>query len=324
MKQRVGMEPRRHEEHEVGTGQGLFCVLCVLLRSKLFLSIGMLLLCCGASLAGSVEVLGGTLANAERLVVDQLIVRPGAELQGHGTVQAQVAVEGCISPSGMQTGLVGTLVVEGTLQFSPGSRFEGVCTSHTVLDQLIVSGEAGGHCTVAYQTDSAAIPLEQTIIDGGASSSYSGFVTDEPGTWGLSPSGSNDLALTHLQGDTDLDGMPDWWENEHFAHRSDASATGNNDGDAHDNLAEYLADTHPLDANSLLGITALTFSNSWVEVEWQGGRDCVQYLESTTNLALFGSWQTLMTNLPPTAPIESWAHTDPNTSARFYRLRVVR
>ena len=55
--------------------------------------------------------------------------------------------------------------------------------------------------------------------------------------------------------DTDGDGMPDAWELQ-FASLGALTAAGDPDGDGFTNLEEFLADTNPRDANSLLRITS--------------------------------------------------------------------
>jgi len=56
----------------------------------------------------------------------------------------------------------------------------------------------------------------------------------------------------HTGGDTDSDGMPNEWEIQYFGGFSNGVPTGNQDGDALDNLSEYVADTIPTSAGSCL------------------------------------------------------------------------
>jgi 5-methylthioadenosine/S-adenosylhomocysteine deaminase len=57
---------------------------------------------------------------------------------------------------------------------------------------------------------------------------------------------------THTGGDTDGDGMPNEWEIAYFGGFSNGVPTGNNDGDALDNLGEYVADTIPTSSGSTI------------------------------------------------------------------------
>jgi subtilisin family serine protease len=57
--------------------------------------------------------------------------------------------------------------------------------------------------------------------------------------------------------DTDNDGLPDWWETEHFGNLAE-SATDNPDGDSFPNLEEFLSGTAPDDPASQLAFSALT------------------------------------------------------------------
>lgn len=57
---------------------------------------------------------------------------------------------------------------------------------------------------------------------------------------------------TYTGGDTDRDGMPNEWEIQYFGGFSNALATGNLDGDWLNNFQEYVANTVPTNANSVL------------------------------------------------------------------------
>ena len=58
--------------------------------------------------------------------------------------------------------------------------------------------------------------------------------------------------------DTDGDGLPDAWELQFAANLGVLNGSGDNDGDGRTNLEEFLADTNPIDPNSVLRITSTT------------------------------------------------------------------
>ncbi len=62
--------------------------------------------------------------------------------------------------------------------------------------------------------------------------------------------------------DTDLDGLPDWWELFHFQNPTSAPPDGDPDSDLDLNLREYLADTDPNDSNSFLRISQVSAAAS--------------------------------------------------------------
>lgn len=62
--------------------------------------------------------------------------------------------------------------------------------------------------------------------------------------------------------DSDGDGLPDDWEISHAGNTSTLEGTGDADHDGQSDLAEYLADTDPLDPSSVLRITLFQASAS--------------------------------------------------------------
>ena len=107
--------------------------------------------------------------------------------------------------------------------------------------------------------------------------------------------------------DTDSDGMPDGWEFGYGLNPTNPSGVdgpaADLDGDEADNLAEYVADTDPLDSNSVLTITGISTDPTGIRIEWQGGEDAEQFLQFRQRLnATAQTWTALCSNQPPTAP----------------------
>jgi glucose/arabinose dehydrogenase len=83
-----------------------------------------------------------------------------------------------------------------------------------------------------------------------APGNISGFGEDDAGE--LVAVGYFDGNLYRLVApDTDGDGLADWWERIYFASPTAATATGNPDADAFDNLAEFQARSDPLNAQGI-------------------------------------------------------------------------
>ena len=88
------------------------------------------------------------------------------------------------------------------------------------------------------------------------------------------------------EADTDGDGLPDSWEDEHFGNLT-ATATADSDGDGTTNLMEYLAGTNPSSAASVFSPTShLADGNLVLTVPTVSGRSYRVW--GTANLQ--GSW----------------------------------
>jgi hypothetical protein len=68
-------------------------------------------------------------------------------------------------------------------------------------------------------------------------------------------------------GDEDGDGLPNGWEQEFFGGITAADPSGHADSDLHDNLAEWVAGTDPLDGGSFFAITNIAATSGFV-IEW--------------------------------------------------------
>jgi hypothetical protein len=127
--------------------------------------------------------------------------------------------------------------------------------------------------------------------------------------------------MTHA--DTDGDGIPNDWEDEEGLNPNNPVDGGEDqDGDGVPSEQEYVADTNPFDAGSVLAIRGLNLLPGAQQVEWTGGTGVVQYLEwmpvmDGTN------WWTLSTNMPPTPVTNLFDDTFLDTEG-YYRIRAVR
>jgi hypothetical protein len=123
--------------------------------------------------------------------------------------------------------------------------------------------------------------------------------------------------------DTDLNGLPDWWELEYFGHLTGSATNADADHDGLNNLAEYLAGTNPTNPASNLGVKMLSVTKSnTVTVSWASVAGKSYWVERATNFP--GSFHTvLQTNIaatPPTNTLNDTAILPGKT--RFYRVGV--
>ena len=121
--------------------------------------------------------------------------------------------------------------------------------------------------------------------------------------------------------DTDMDGLPDWWETLYGGDATSMERDGHLDGDGFTNYEEWLADTLPNDSNSFLRVTDYTDATSLVFSSSTNRKYQVQYrldLADTNEV-----WQ-----VEPGADWDDGSYpqtvrsVSTATSNRFYRVRV--
>ncbi len=140
----------------------------------------------------------------------------------------------------------------------------------------------------------------------------------------LPTNGNWDVGAMQYIADDDADGMPDSWEFDHGLNIDTNDAAGHNDDDGISNYAEYLADTDPTDAESVLAMIDIEMTNS-VVVAWKGGKQARQFLEVRTDLvSSTEQWSAIYTNEPDTPVTNLFVDTSPTNDLRFYRIRVER
>lgn len=248
---------------------------------------------------------GGEWQLAGAVECDRLTIKPGAILTGSGRLDGDLRVEGDVSPG--RNG-IGTQTVGGAVLFVPGSRYLCDAAGHENLDRLAAAGAVGGTAVVHVVPASGAIPVGQIIVSGAAASDYSGFSAADAHAWRLAPTNSLDLALTHLRGDTDGDGLPDWWEMAYFQNsRTNATPTGNPDEDPALNIDEYGANTDPGDSDSFLHLTAIRRGDTDVPVlTWTTAAGRRYAVIRSTNLALSGAAATSAVVTAYAQPLNVW------------------
>lgn len=273
--------------------------------------------------ATNLRVAGGQFILEGRLVASQLHIESGAWLRGNGTLEGDLAARGHISPGGTAVDSVGTQRVEGAASFEAGSRFYVYAADHTSLDRLEASGTVNGECEVVVNKAALAVPVDELIILGGPSSAYlPTFAPSDSWTWRLSETGTVNLALTDLRGDSDGNGLPDHFELRWFSVRTGTDPHGDADDDGYDNLSEYIANTLPRDSNSLLRLTQIQHAEGGTEVTWDttAGR---QYtlMYNTNALDQPWAWSTSVVLSSYSQPHQAWT-SDVDSVSGFFRVKV--
>jgi hypothetical protein len=139
--------------------------------------------------------------------------------------------------------------------------------------------------------------------------------------------GANNWRAFGVGQDRDADGdvIPDWWEEQYFGSITNCAPAADPDGDGMPNLFEYLADTNPTNALSVLRISRIVPEANGLRIEWQGGVAARQFLERSKSLGIAGAnWVTLYTNNPPTPLQTNLFDLLTTNRTLFYRVRAVR
>ncbi len=143
-----------------------------------------------------------------------------------------------------------------------------------------------------------------------------------------------DGAVVRPNHDSDGDGLPDDWENFHFASLIH-SATNDGDGDGLNNLAEYRAGTSPASSSDALRLHSIAQTGHLAELHFAHapGRqysvrwsDDLLNWQTVTNPAFFYSSAWLAktgTNLVyPSPAYAGWRDTNAPGQQRFYRVEL--
>jgi hypothetical protein len=129
------------------------------------------------------------------------------------------------------------------------------------------------------------------------------------------PDSDGDGIPDYSDPDDDNDGLPDWWE----ALYGPRAPGGDEDGDGQNNLAEYLAGTHPGQGGSALEITTLNLGGSQASVSWDAVADKNYRLQRATGLS--ANWQNVFfgTALSNSQTVTQSLTADSN---QFYRVLI--
>lgn len=216
----------------------------------------------------------------------------------------------------------------GNYQDSPGMTWSNCCTvprpagSDNITNEPAFVNTAAGDFRLRYGSP---------CIDAGSTPTLVAWPFDLAGTPRLLDGNFDGVAQYDIGAyeynpasyDTDGDGMADGWEHSYGLNPTNAAdAVQNPDGDPHNNLQEYFADTNPTNALSYLRIVALSNVPPWT-VWFEASSTNRRYtLEFNTYLAE-RSWTNVPGQLevPGTGGIQTLYDTDSDL-LRFYRVGV--
>jgi hypothetical protein len=241
-----------------------------------------------------------------------------------------------LNASGSSDDAVGTLAIPFVLRVPAGY------TNATWPMSQWLGGILGGQDTAQYGVDYRVMSMEYRfaggsgvftntlrikILPNGATHSRTLSLKMEPLNVGthLGANSSYTHAILAAGADGDSDGMPDEWEWLHSKSLTNVLAGADDDGDGMPNGAEYESDTDPASSNSVLVITGVRSQAEGVWLDWKGGFNAMQVLETRTDLGNGEeSWIPVGTNYPPTLATTNWFHPDASATSRYYRIRALR
>ncbi len=153
--------------------------------------------------------------------------------------------------------------------------------------------------------------------------SFSNFVTTE-GRVLDDIEGGISFGTVQFEGestDTDGDGLPDEWEEEHFGDLSQ-SAQDNPDGDRLTNEEEFIAGTDPQAGDSVFSLQ-VALAPEGIRLRWQSSPDRIYSIKVSKSPS--GDFETLEDNIEATPPENTYiAPIDNKSTPRFYQISVRR
>ena len=140
-----------------------------------------------------------------------------------------------------------------------GSRYDGYAHGDFITPKLAAAARFSGSSYDGYASarfNSVGQPGRLNPFHGGSFDGYTRNASFGNPNWAL--------------GDTDANGLPDWWELKYFRVLTGTPAQGDADHEGMSNLGEYLSGTNPTNAVSFFHIISLTLGSPtkvWVTCE---------------------------------------------------------
>ena len=188
------------------------------------------------------------------------------------------------------------------------------------VDQIIISNSDRMIWTVIDDTIAASATNYYVGVEYGGTKHYEVQAFDGSDWTPASPFVSVTVDLDP-ELDVDGDGLANGWEETHYGSVTGALAAADTDGDGTDSLAEFVAGTDPIDAESLFEVTESLVSSGTPQLSWASVSGKLYTVWRATNLV--DGFTTIATNIAATAPVNT--HVDAAASGLttvFYSIGV--
>jgi len=298
--------------------------------------------------ANSASPTGGGAASSKLFDCD--IIGNGASGGGGAADSAltrcRVAYNSSQGGGGLLYGAATNCIFSGNFGGFGGASLGGTLVYCTVVSNRAGSMGGGGlyggsamNC-IFYMNEA---PTGADLI-AGTTATYSRVGEDWPGDGNITndPSLSDDLRLTASSpcidagmnlGDVveDYDGVPRPLDGEangvaiaDMGAFEFMSSSADTDGDSVSDACEWMGDTDPRSAASVLSIDDVVPEAGGVRVAWRGGANAWQYLDAGVLTATGTAWSTIFTGAPPTAISNSVLDAASGAGLRIYRVHARR
>lgn len=187
-----------------------------------------------------------------------------------------------------------------------------------VRDRSLVAG-SGSLLALTFRMNSGATPGRVSPLvfaDTGASGQYG---RELAWTRPVTHTDGQVRAVSETE-DSDEDGLPDWWEEEHFGGPVGAKPLADADGDGMSNAQEFVAGTNPMAAGSVLRLWSVGPVPGGWELAFSSAAGRNYHLEASDDLR---GWERVGTRLSGNGGVVTVVDASAPGVERFYRVVVV-